>query len=97
VLYRIAQEALTNVVKHAGATRVSIVLTSRDAGVGVLVEDDGRGFDAAEVRDGALGLVGMRERVALLGGTLEIESATGSGTTLAAFVPLPRQAMMAPT
>jgi signal transduction histidine kinase len=88
VLYRVIQEALTNVVKHAGAERVSIVLTQRSNGIRVVVEDDGRGFDADDIRHDALGVVGMRERVALVGGSLEIESTAGTGTTLAAYVPL---------
>jgi signal transduction histidine kinase len=88
VLYRLVQEALTNVVKHAGAGSVSIVLTRRDGGVSTVVEDDGRGFEAGETREGALGLVGMRERLALLGGTLAIESAPGGGTALVAYVPI---------
>jgi signal transduction histidine kinase len=88
VLYRFIQEALTNVVKHAGAERVSIVLTQRDGGVRVVVEDDGRGFETADVRQDALGFTGMRERVALVGGTLEIESSPGAGTTIVAYVPL---------
>jgi len=87
-LYRLAQEALTNVVKHAAATKVTIVLTRRDGGVGAVVEDDGRGFAADAVREDALGLVGMRERLALLGGTLAVESSPGGGTALIAFVPL---------
>jgi signal transduction histidine kinase len=89
VLYRLVQEALTNVAKHAEAGRVSIVLTRRPGGVSAVVEDDGRGFEAGETRDDALGLVGMRERLALLGGTLAIESATGEGTALVAYVPAP--------
>ena len=88
VLYRFIQEALTNVVKHAGARRLSIVLTQRDGGVRVVVEDDGRGFETDDVRQDALGLTGMRERIALVGGTLEIESSTGAGTTIVAYVPL---------
>ena len=88
VLYRLVQEALTNVVKHAGATSVSIVLTRRDGGVSAIVEDDGRGFAPDKVRDDALGLVGMRERLALLDGTFVIESTPGSGTALVAFLPL---------
>lgn len=88
VLYRLVQEALTNVVKHAGAQNVSIVLNRRDGGVTAVVEDDGRGFEPAQVRDGALGLVGMRERLALLDGTLTVESAPGEGTTLVAHLPL---------
>jgi two-component system, NarL family, sensor histidine kinase DevS len=87
-LYRIVQEALTNVVKHADAGRVSIVLAHRDRSVAVVVEDDGSGFDPAATRDEGLGLVGMRERVGLVGGRLRIESAAGTGTTLVAEVPL---------
>jgi signal transduction histidine kinase len=90
VLYRLVQEALTNVVKHAGATSVSIVVTRRDGGVRAVVEDDGRGFAADAVRADALGLVGMRERLALLGGTLTVESTAGAGTALIAYVPLAR-------
>jgi signal transduction histidine kinase len=89
VLYRLAQEALTNVVKHSGAEQVSIVLTRRDGGVSVVVEDDGRGFVPGDVREDALGLVGMRERLALVGGTLAVESRPGSGTAVIAYVPLP--------
>ena len=87
-LYRLVQEALTNVVKHAEASQVSIVLTRRDGGVTALIEDDGHGFDVDQVDSAALGLVGMRERLALLGGTLAIESPPGEGTTIAAYLPL---------
>jgi signal transduction histidine kinase len=87
-LYRIAQEALTNVAKHAGAEHVSLVVTRRDGSVTVVVEDDGRGFGAAGGESGGLGLVGMKERVGLLGGRLAIESTEGSGTTIVAEVPL---------
>jgi signal transduction histidine kinase len=89
VLYRLVQEALTNVVKHSAASHVSIVLSRRDGGVNALVEDDGRGFVPAEVSADALGLVGMRERLALLGGSLAVESTPGEGTALAAYVPMP--------
>jgi signal transduction histidine kinase len=92
VLYRLVQEALTNVVKHAAAESVNIVLARRDGGVSAVVEDDGRGFAADEVRDESLGLVGMRERLALLGGTLTVESGRGRGTALVAFLPLSAQA-----
>jgi len=86
-LYRIVQEALTNVVKHAEARNVSIVL-GRNAGmVTALVEDDGRGFDPAQTREGGFGIEGMRERVALLGGTLKVESRKNAGTTLKVEVP----------
>src|SRR5581483_6462815 len=87
VLYRLVQEALTNVVKHAGAERVSIVVTRREGGVSAMVEDDGAGFRPEDVRTDALGLVGMRERLALLGGSLSVESTPGRGTALVAYVP----------
>jgi len=87
-LYRVVQEALANVVKHAAAEHVSIVIAQRGATVGATVDDDGSGFDAERVRAEALGLTGMRERLALVGGTLEIESSPGRGTTVAAQVPL---------
>jgi signal transduction histidine kinase len=86
-LYRIVQESLTNVVKHAQATRVSVLLTRKNGSVAVVVEDDGRGFDPAAVTDDGFGLVGMRERVASLGGRLELESGE-EGTTVAAEVPI---------
>jgi signal transduction histidine kinase len=85
-LYRIVQEALTNIARHADASRVSILLTRKNGGVAAVVEDDGRGFEPAEAE--GLGLVGMRERVALAGGRLQVETAPGSGTTLVAEVPL---------
>jgi signal transduction histidine kinase len=86
-LYRIAQEALTNVVKHSHAGAVSILLTRKNGRVALVVEDDGIGFDPARPVDG-FGLQGMRERVELLGGSLHVESRTGAGTTLAVEVPL---------
>jgi len=88
-LYRIIQESLTNVVKHAGAKTVSIVLQRGGDSVTAIVEDDGRGFDPASTRAGALGLAGMRERVSLAGGRLQVESTPGAGTTLVAEIPLP--------
>jgi len=87
-LYRVVQEALSNVIKHAGAEHVSIVISHRGPRVAATIDDDGAGFDETEVRADALGLTGMRERLALVGGTLEIESRPGSGTTIAAQVPL---------
>ena len=86
-LYRIVQEALTNVVKHSRATTVSIVLARKGASVTAVIEDDGVGFTPDAPAEG-LGLVGMRERIALVGGRLTIESARGAGTTLVAEVPL---------
>jgi signal transduction histidine kinase len=87
-LYRIVQESLTNVVKHARARRVSILLARREGAVKAVVEDDGRGFDPTELRDDGFGLVGMRERLALIGGRLEVESGPEAGTTIAAEVPI---------
>jgi signal transduction histidine kinase len=85
-LYRITQEALTNVVKHAQASRVSIVLTRRSESISAVIEDDGRGF--GEAGENGLGLLGMRERVALIGGRVAVESSPGSGTTLSIEVPV---------
>ena len=87
-LYRIVQEAVTNVAKHAEASRLSITLTRKGSSVVVIVEDDGKGFDASAGPSDGLGLLGMRERLALVGGTLRIETAVDSGTTIAAEVPV---------
>jgi signal transduction histidine kinase len=87
-LYRFVQEGLTNVLKHAGARRVSILLVRKDGSVSAVIEDDGRGFAVDDVRPDALGLAGMRERAALLGGRFAIESAPGRGTTVAVEVPV---------
>ena len=88
-LYRVAQEALTNVLKHAAATRVQVTLSDDDDGMVCLrVIDNGRGIDPTPgaVRDG-LGLIGMRERVSAVGGTLRVTSEAGTGTTVEARVP----------
>ncbi len=87
-LYRIVQEALTNVVKHASARHVSITFVRKGTTAVVVVEDDGRGFDPGATRSDALGFVGMRERVSLVGGRLKLESSPGAGTTLVAEVPV---------
>lgn len=91
-LYRVVQEALTNVARHADANNVWVRLQFLDDGWAYLtVEDDGRGFDVETVlsrRNGGLGLFGMRERVALLGGEFWIDSAPGKHTVLRACVPL---------
>jgi signal transduction histidine kinase len=90
-LYRIAQEALTNVAKHARAARVDVVLASCGDHVSLVVEDHGVGFDRGDtgITGQGLGLLGMRERVALVAGTLQIESAIGRGTTILVRVPMP--------
>ena len=87
-MYRIVQEALTNVAKHAGATRVSILVTRKENAAVVVVEDDGEGFDPEHPTTG-LGLSGIRERIALVGGRLRVETGPGKGTTIAAEIPLP--------
>jgi signal transduction histidine kinase len=87
-MYRIVQEALTNVTKHADATRISVLVTRTDKTAVLVVEDDGAGFEVSDETSG-LGLTGMRERVALVGGRLKIEAGKGSGTTIAAEIPLP--------
>lgn len=83
-LYRIAQEALNNVAKHARAKRVEVILERRPGCVLLIVEDDGVGFDAARPAAGrhGFGLVGMRERATLVGASLEIETTPGHGTTI---------------
>jgi signal transduction histidine kinase len=86
-LYRIAQEALTNVLKHARASTVSIFLTGQGSTVTAVIEDDGLGFVPGETRDGGLGLIGMRERATLVGGRLALESGD-SGTTIVVEIPL---------
>ena len=92
-LYRIAQEALHNVVKHAEARTVSVLLSRRDQHAMLVIEDDGRGFlpDAPPPLHGAagFGLVSMRERATLVGGELEIDSTPGAGTSIFVRVPLP--------
>lgn len=92
-LYRLVQEALTNVLKHAQATSVSLIIKCCTYQVLLIVEDDGVGFDVAAVRSGPavaqrLGLLGMDERVRLLGGTLTIESSPEAGTSIFVRIPL---------
>jgi signal transduction histidine kinase len=92
-LYRITQEALNNVVKHAGATHVSVLLERRADEALLIVEDNGRGFDVekartARSRHAGMGLVGMEERSALIGANLQFEAAPGKGSTLFIRVPL---------
>jgi signal transduction histidine kinase len=93
-LYRITREALRNVVRHAKARRVSVLLERRADHVLLIVEDDGRGFDAAALlrapaAQGKLGLLGMQERATLAGGSVEVESNPGAGTTVFVRLPLP--------
>ena len=91
-LYRIAQEALNNVAKHAAAQHVSVVIDVRDGEIVLVVEDNGRGFDlvGVDLAQTSLGLVGMRERAQLVGGRIHIESTRGQGTSVFVHVPLHR-------
>jgi len=91
-VYRVVQEALTNVLKHAHASRVSVMLEYRHDELLVIVEDDGRGFQltgpiSLPAEGSGLGLVGIQERVALVSGSLNIESDPGAGTTVAIRIP----------
>lgn len=87
-LYRIVQEAMTNIVRHAQASRVDVLIERRADGLVTVIEDDGVGFDIqAAMRSNRLGLLGMRERAETLGGRLLIESAPGAGTTVVVEVP----------
>ena len=92
-LYRVAQEALTNVGKHAAPKAVSVLVHRTPKVVRLVIEDDGKGFDPAEPHsDAQLGLVGMRERAHLVGGSMTVESSPGRGTTICVSVPLPETA-----
>lgn len=90
-IYRIAQEALRNARRHAGASHVRIEVRSDDGGIRLVVADDGRGFDTAlarRPRTGHLGLSAMRERAELAGGTWTVESSPGAGATIEAWIPI---------
>jgi len=87
-LYRLVQESFTNIVKHARATSVSVLLMRKANSVSVVVEDDGVGFEPGRETGDGIGLLGMRERVGVFGGRVVIESRPGAGTTIVAEVPL---------
>jgi two-component system sensor histidine kinase UhpB len=86
VVYRVAQEALTNVVRHADATTVSLSLTADDGAVVLRVSDDGRGIEP-ELLDSSYGIRGMRERALLIGAKIDVRSQPGAGTTVELVVP----------
>jgi signal transduction histidine kinase len=88
VLYRVTQEALTNVARHAQATHVSVVVELNAGHITAIVEDDGCGFDVEALELGRMGLEGMRERATLVDGTFDIESARGAGTTVFVSIPI---------
>jgi signal transduction histidine kinase len=92
VLFRIAQEALANVARHAQASRVEVSIQKLSEGICMKIKDDGKSFSADRVMDfstgNRLGLLGMRERLEMVGGRFEIESVLGKGTTIIAEIPL---------
>jgi signal transduction histidine kinase len=88
-VYRVVQEALTNVARHAGAQTVELTIHEDEELVAIAVRDDGCGFDPATDASG-FGLVGMRERLAKVSGTLQVESEPGRGTAVTATVPVTR-------
>ena len=95
-LFRIAQESLTNVVKHAHASRVDVDIQKLGNSVRMKIKDDGKSFQSSQVLKARgnkrLGLLGMRERLEMHGGSFEIESAPGKGTTIIATVPFEKSA-----
>ena len=87
-LYRVCQEALTNIASHASASRVTVRLVATPEAVQLIVRDDGHGFDPSSVADDRHGIVGMRERIEMLGGSLKVESGPAEGTRIDVTVPL---------
>jgi two-component system NarL family sensor kinase len=87
-LYRIAQEALSNAVRHAQARTLTLQLASNPQEIRLTIEDDGQGFDPEQVEPGRYGLIGLNERVKLLGGTLHLCSTPGEGTSIDVVLPV---------
>jgi two-component system NarL family sensor kinase len=87
-LYRIAQEALTNILRHASATKIRLELVYSPEQIRLLVEDNGVGFDPEHIPPGSFGLVGLNERIKMLNGSLKLESRPGRGTRIEAAIPL---------
>jgi signal transduction histidine kinase len=91
-LFRVLQESLTNVARHSNATQVEVVLEREGEEVVLTVRDNGRGFSPGDpVHPNSFGLVGLRERAALMSGRVEIESAPGAGTRIEMRLPAPRE------
>ncbi len=92
VLYRIAQEGLTNIIRHAKAGRIKFLLSAENKGVKMTMEDDGIGFDPGKISISSgqrhLGLISMRERAEIIGGTLDVYTAISKGTTVEVFIPI---------
>ena len=86
-VYRIVQEGLSNLARHARANSGRVAVKLRDGGLEIQVEDDGVGFDAASTTTAGLGLTGITERARILGGKATVRSATGKGTTLTVQIP----------
>ena len=90
-IYRIAQEALTNAARHAEARHAALHLTTLPDRVQLVIEDDGHGFDPTQIPKGRYGLIGLNERVKLLGGRLQLQSSPGAGTRIEVTIPLDRR------
>lgn len=93
-VFRIVQEALTNVVRHAEASEVSVSIDETEDGIRLVIEDDGKGFNVAAGAPGGkktFGVLGMRERAAILDGSLDIESHPGTGTRITGWLPFPKE------
>jgi signal transduction histidine kinase len=92
VLFRVAQEPLTNVGRHAQASRAEVIIQKLPDGICMIIKDDGKSFQVDHVMDGKgskhLGLLGMRERLEIVSGSFKVESAPGNGTTITAKIPL---------
>ena len=89
-VYRVIQECLRNVAKHAQADRVSVEVMGSETGLQLVIKDNGKGFTPEEVRpvSHGLGLIGMKERIRVVQGTFEVEASAGKGTTITAWIPL---------
>ena len=88
ILYRVLQESLTNIARHAEAQSIEVVLQHRDDGVMLKITDDGKGFDPSKVKSTSIGLIGMRERLLAVGGELEVCSELQNGTRVVAHLPI---------
>jgi signal transduction histidine kinase len=87
-LYRIAQEALQNVMKHSGASQASVTLTATERAIELVVQDAGKGFDAGNIAKRGMGLLSMQERAVLAGGSVTVRSSEGKGTVVRASIPV---------
>jgi len=95
-VYRTVQEALNNCEKHSGAANVAVEVKSAAGGIQLSIDDDGRGFSSIRSEERGLGILGMRERAAMLGGSLEVSSSAGSGTRVTLVIPIANRAGKSP-